>query len=251
MHPIFSLFILSIQLWKICVGRAPLFILSCRYLWEKNFLAVLSARLEICLLATRFGIQSQVKLPGWLNVFRGVLIAKSCLPRTNLVSFSNQTKESFVALLQQRWRIRFLALHPHFLDHFKEYFMGCCFLVRTVSDLVGNTLRLLIKTCWGWCWFNLLVYVHVKGSMPVQSHYWGTPLVQKCHHLQVTCVKRGCSLEEGGKNPKIKPNLCQKTKQTKQKKKKYHQKTQQVMGSTAVRVLRFMEAWQMCSPALR
>lgn len=129
--------------------------------------------------------------------------------------------------MQQRWWMRFLALPPHFLDHFKEYFMGCCFCVRIVSDLVGNTLGLLIRTRWGWCCFNLLVYVHIKGGMPVQSQGWGgDPLVQKCHHLQVTCLKSGCSLEEEGKkNPqqnkakplpkKTKPNPNQKETPTK------------------------------------
>lgn len=59
-------------------------------------LAVLSARLEVCILATAFGIQSQLNLPAWLNVFRRVLTVKSCLPSTNVFVFFFPSKKIII-----------------------------------------------------------------------------------------------------------------------------------------------------------
>lgn len=70
---------------NIC-GKSP-FVHPVIQISVRTELAVLSARLEVCILATAFGIQSQLNLPAWLNVFRGVLTVKSCLPSTNVFGF--------------------------------------------------------------------------------------------------------------------------------------------------------------------
>lgn len=46
-----------------------------------------SARLDTCLLATGFGISNNLNLLGQLNVFRGILIAKACVPIQVLFAF--------------------------------------------------------------------------------------------------------------------------------------------------------------------